>query len=65
MKKCHCCGGCGSYCEDRDSYFCEWCDIWLEDGCEDFNCYFRCYNRHSKPSFDRQIVKKQKELGIF
>lgn len=37
------------YCEKHDSYYDPELDIWLEDLCDNLNCYF-CNSRPEKPS---------------
>lgn len=37
------------YHKKHDAYFCEDCDQWLEDACEDADCQF-CPTRPNRPS---------------
>lgn len=37
------------YSDKHDSYFCAYCDSWLEKRCSDPHCSF-CKNRPKKPS---------------
>lgn len=37
------------YHEGYDSYYCPFCDSWLERSCQDENCSF-CRNRPNQPS---------------
>lgn len=39
-----------SYSRKYDSYFCAFCNVWLEGVCYDPQCYFDCLNRPAKPS---------------
>jgi len=45
---CDKCGKQGVYYEKYDSYFCEDCNVWLEDTCEGLDCRF-CVSRPDKP----------------
>lgn len=36
------------YSEEYDCYYCESCNIWLEDECDDTGCEF-CKDRPDKP----------------
>lgn len=46
------CSACGSektYSSKYDAYYCELCNIWLEQKCSDTTCHF-CTTRPEKPS---------------
>ena len=45
----HVCGASYLYNEEYDAYYCEYCDVWVEDGCGDDECTF-CHSRPEKPS---------------
>lgn len=51
------------YCRIFDAYFCEKCDMWLEDKCSSLKneCIFRCSERPEKPS---QIKKSCGKLSV-
>ena len=43
------CGSKKKYSEEYDTYYCESCNIWLEDECDDAGCEF-CKDRPKKPN---------------
>jgi hypothetical protein len=47
--KFHRCGSERQYSAEYDAYYCELCNEWLEETCEDLECKF-CQNRPEKPS---------------
>jgi hypothetical protein len=46
--KCHKCNSEVIYYDDFDSYFCAYCNLWLEKRCGDNNCRY-CNSRPDKP----------------
>jgi transcription initiation factor TFIIIB Brf1 subunit/transcription initiation factor TFIIB len=55
---CPTCGSEKSYSNKYDAYFCELCNVWLEEKCTDSGCEF-CAIRPNKPS--RLEMKKISE----
>lgn len=49
MKLCHQCNRPGERDDKRDTYYCQCCDLWLEDQCVDTSCEY-CAGRPEKPS---------------
>jgi hypothetical protein len=43
------CGYKRKYSEEYDAYYCELCNKWLEDKCDDAGCEF-CKDRPKKPN---------------
>lgn len=46
---CKSCGKKRYYSLEYDTYYCPFCDIWLEEACDDPECRF-CASRPNKPS---------------
>ena len=53
--KCPTCGDITSYTVEFDSFYCQSCNEWLEDICNDRECSF-CKTRPAKP--DEQNIKQ-------
>lgn len=53
MTRCPSCGREGEHSWSFDAVVCRSCDLWLEERCEDPNCWAGCASRPEKPS---QIV---------
>lgn len=49
LKTCSTCNEFLSHSERWDSYYCKVCNIWMEPGCTDPECYFQCYSRPERP----------------
>lgn len=49
--KCKNCGALSMYSEKWDCYFCNECNIWLEDKCNDPDCEY-CVGRPPKPEMN-------------
>ncbi len=49
MEKCLKCNNLILYDERHDSAYCDACDEWLEEKCDDKNCFY-CKDRPDKPS---------------
>lgn len=50
---CTICGKEGNRNSIYDAYACEFCDVWLETGCNDPKCEF-CSTRPLKPSYCKE-----------
>lgn len=51
-----------AYSHPYDAYYCPTCDVWLESGCFDFDCYYCCPHRPEKPSqvdYTKVTIAKQ------
>jgi len=49
ISTCDACNEAGKYNDQFDSYYCEKCDIWIENFCINPTCMF-CADRPEKPS---------------
>ena len=49
ISTCDACGKTGKYNEQFDSYYCEACNIWIDNMCRDTHCAF-CINRPETPN---------------
>jgi hypothetical protein len=56
---CKCCGKVDMVLlnEMYDAYYCEKCNAWLEEACDDPNCMF-CKNRPEKPIQENEADKE-------
>jgi hypothetical protein len=52
--KFHCCGSECKYNEHFDAHYCQKCDEWLEEKCNDQECKY-CAERPEKPSSSLSI----------